>query len=141
MADTIEATGLIKAPVEKVFSYVTNLSNLPRWVGAINAVEGVSAAGGVGATAAVTAHIVNKDVRTSLKVTEHQKNQKFSYEFSDEPYGGGFQFSFQPVFGDHTKVTMSMVVGEKNVFKSQAEAMLRNLNASLESLKENIEAS
>jgi uncharacterized membrane protein len=138
--ETIDVSCIIKAPVDQVFSYVSNVNNLPRWVGPIKSVESVSGAGNVGTTAAITANIFNSDVKTSLKVTELKPNKQFSYEFSDEAYGGGFQFSFEPAFGDHTKLTMSMAVGRKNALKTHAQGLSRNLSASLETLKENVEA-
>jgi uncharacterized protein YndB with AHSA1/START domain len=81
----IEASVMIDRPVEDVWKFMTNLSNLPKWdSGVLEAKQTSPEPLGVGSTF-LTRH---KWMTYSFRCSEYEPNHRFSFEFSQGPMKG-----------------------------------------------------
>ena len=69
----------INRPVERVFAFVTNVENLPKWAGPVTEAKQTSEGPvGVGTTQTQTAQFLGRRVESSQEVTEYEMNKQFS---------------------------------------------------------------
>ena len=140
---TINSSTKINAPVEKVFAYVTDPTNLGEWMVGITEVKDVTGSG-VGQHHHWTYKMVGIPLHGETTFTEHVPNVRAVTESK----GGAtsiFTFAFAPHEGG-TKLDMDIdytipipVLGklaEKLVLKRNQ----RDMDVSLENLKDNMEA-
>jgi uncharacterized protein YndB with AHSA1/START domain len=101
----IEATVVIKCPIDKVFSYATDFKKMPKWQSSMSDIEQTSPGPiGVGATFRWISHMMGLGMRTTAKVTEYEPNKKISFNMNWGSSAGETHFIFEPVEGG-TKFT------------------------------------
>ncbi len=134
MKNTTVVRGLIKCPVEEVFGFVSDLKNLPKWVGSIKSVEGGEA------SAKVCVDLLGKQVSATLTVTSLERNQRFSYETAD-PFPSKWSYEFSPVLSGATAVVIQHEADLGDFFGADSQAAVdRSTEASLRELKNVLEA-
>jgi uncharacterized protein YndB with AHSA1/START domain len=136
---------IIARPVEEVFTYLSNFSNLPYWNSAIIQSNYKWAAPEVlGSTFVATFKFLDKQINTTCIVVEYEPNRQLSWRSISSPMDFFIRLSFEPFFED-TK--LSYTVERKllqglfaqpspallNVAKSQFEIGLESLKILLES--------
>ena len=140
---TINSSTKIKAPVDKVFAYVTDPTNLAEWMVGITEVKDVTGSG-VGQHHHWTYKMVGVPLHGKTTITEHVPNERFATK-SEGGATSIFTFTFAPHEGG-TKLNMNVdytipipVLGklaEQLVLKRNQ----RDMDVSMENLKDNMEA-
>jgi len=75
----IEESIAIKRPVDKVFAYVTDAKNWPKWQSFIPEAEQTSPGSvGVGATFKGISHMMGRNMKWTATATEYDSNKKWS---------------------------------------------------------------
>jgi uncharacterized membrane protein len=81
----IEESIEIQRPVDHVFTFVTDMKNLPKWVPAMQEVEHTSPGQmGVGTTLKGIYNMMGLRMPWTSKVTEYEPNKKWGKEFLRE---------------------------------------------------------
>ena len=104
----VEVSTVIRCPVEKVFAFVANFENLPKWAKDFLEVQEVgSAPGCAGATYNCLVTFPGPATISEFEIIECIPNQKITYQCErDRPVVPHGSFLFEPVAGG-TKVTSS----------------------------------
>jgi len=103
----IEESVMINRPVEDVWKFIADLSNVTKWDRSVSELKLTSAGPiGVGATCDVTFQIMGK-MTLSERFIEYEPNRKFSFEFTSGPAKGSIvAFSMEAIEGK-TRFTSS----------------------------------
>ena len=125
---------VICAPVSKVYPYVTNLDNLPNWVGPLKSSE-LSPDGQV-----VQTSLLGRNFKAPLQVTNKTEGKSFQYR-SSYPVESIWSYQFEPVFGGaHSAIQLVYEIHSTDFFPEGSEGELaRNVEASLVNLKRILE--
>ena len=104
----IEASTTIDRPVEEVWKFVTDLSNMPKWNPEVLEPKQTSAGPlGVGATVEFGAKMGNKTTTISMRVTEYEPNRRFSFEHISGPLKGTTESDSWETIEGKTRFTRS----------------------------------
>jgi uncharacterized protein YndB with AHSA1/START domain len=103
----------IKQSVEKVFSYVTNMDNLPKWVPEMVEVEQTSSGPmGLGTTLKGVYKVMGARMTWTSKVTEYELNKKWGEYISSGSMTSTELLTFEPtVVGTKFAMIYDMKVG------------------------------
>jgi uncharacterized membrane protein len=124
---------VIAAPVEKVFRFVSDLENLPHWVGPLKSCTKS------GKGYAATTKLLGQSFDSQLEVVESRDGQVLKYR-ATAPAPSTWTYQFQPVFGNHTAVKVVHELGNAELLGDRTEEHLRrNLEESLSALKQLME--
>ena len=133
----------IAQPVQRVFSYASDLSNNPQWQSNIIDVEQTSTGPfGPGATYRCVNQFLGKQIETEGVISEYDPHKKFSFKFTSGPVTGESSFIFEAV-ADGTKFTTK---GELDIslfrfagfmFRRMARAQIKNDLSNLKQVLEN----
>jgi uncharacterized protein YndB with AHSA1/START domain len=120
---TASSTTLINQPVEKVFSYVTQVENHMAWQAGIQAAR-VSPAGPIalGSTYTYTSEVMGRKMETSLQVSQFEANRKWAIKTTGTPKPVETVYLFEPA-GSGTRLTISMELS--GGFPAMAEAAVK----------------
>jgi uncharacterized membrane protein len=118
----IESSIVIHRPVEIVFAYVSDLSNLPKW-DRVKEVQ-VTSAGpvGVGTTFQRVIPILGVKLENTMEITAYEANRQFTAKSAFGPFPGEASFHFEPAEGG-TRLT-STVQAELGGFFKIADGLL-----------------
>src|ERR687885_255880 len=96
-----EASVEIARPVERVFSYVTDLENFPEWTGPVVEVRDVQKATPeqrlrAGDRFTAVAKFLGRRFETPCEVTDYLSNRQFSFRSTGGPVPQEFTYTFEP---------------------------------------------
>ena len=85
----IQESVMIDRPVEEVWKFLDDISNLTKWNPQVLEPRQTSAGPvGVGATAEFGAKMRNSTTTISMRITEYEPNRRFSFEHTSGPLKG-----------------------------------------------------
>ncbi len=140
----IEASVVIKRPVEDVFAYVTDEQNIPKWESRVLEVKQTSEGPkGVGTTFQAVGQFLGRRIESTIEITHYEPNRKVIEKISAGPISLEETFIFEPAEGG-TRLT---IVGEGETggsFKMAERIVVRmferEVQADLVRLKDILEA-
>ena len=117
------ATTVINQPVEKVFSYVTQVENHKAWQAGILDAQ-VSPAGpiAVGSTYTYTSEVLGRKMQTAMQVSQFEANRKWAIKTTGVPTPVETVYDFVGD-GGTTRLTISMEL--TGGFPAMAEAAVK----------------
>jgi uncharacterized protein YndB with AHSA1/START domain len=105
---SVSASVTINQPVEKVFSYVTDVANHKAWqAGILDAKITPEGPVGVGSVYQYTSEVMGHKMQTQLQVSEFEANRRWSITTTGVPTPVQTVYQFEPA-GDGTSLTISM---------------------------------
>lgn len=133
----------IEAPIDQVFSYVTDPQNQVHWVQAVSDIVSVDGPPGVGQRYTATAHFLGKRFNQTEEITDFEPNVVYAWRTANGPVHDIHHFQFAEKNGG-TKVTVELGVRDLNLLGKLAEPLivrsaLRHQQHSLETLKDLLE--
>lgn len=140
----LNSSVVINRPVEQVFSYVTEVENLSKWMSEL--VEAEQASNGpvsVGTKISAVANVLGRRVESIQEVSKYKLNSKFAIKSASGPVENEDEFTFEPVTGG-TKVTRLTEGDIAGFFKIAEPLVVRMLSRQFETnfsnLKDLLEA-
>lgn len=133
----------IDAPVDQVFSYVTDPQNQVNWVQAVSDIQDVSGSPGVGQRYTASAHFLGKRFMQTEEVTDFEPNTLYAWRTVKGPVHDVHHFQFEQNDGG-TKITVELGVQDLNFLGKLAEPLIvrsarRHQKHSLETLQDLLE--
>lgn len=133
----------IDAPVDQVFSYVTDPHNHVHWLNALSDVHDVSGPPGVGQRYTASAHFLGKRFEQTEEVTDFVPNTLFAWHTVQGPVHDVHLFQFEQWNGG-TRVTVELGVRDLHFLGKLAEPLIvrsarRDQQHNLETLKDLME--
>lgn len=136
----VESSRSVPATPDRVFSFVADLDNLPRWQTGIVSAERTSPDPiRVGSTARVVRELMGQRIEVELRIIDYQPGRRLA--LASEASGVGVQaaLDLQPE-GDGSLVRFSMDIRAQNIFMAPIEGMIAgaassDLAASLDRLR------
>jgi uncharacterized protein YndB with AHSA1/START domain len=132
----VEASRTLPATPDRVFAFVADLDNLPRWQTGIVSAERTSPEPmGVGSTA----HVVRQRVAVDLRVTDYQPGLSLGLASEASGIGIAATLDLEPD-GDGARVRFAMEIRAQNFFMAPMEGIVAgaagsDLEASLDRLQ------
>ena len=138
----IDESVTIASPVEKVFSFATDLKNNSRWQTDVILTEQISEGPlGEGTTYRLVNRFMGKHFDSKGVISEFVPNQICSYRFVSGPVGGESSYIFEPVNGGTRFITSGAI--ELKLFRSigflARRKALRQVRNDLQRLKNILE--
>lgn len=140
----LNSSVVINQPVEKVFSYVTEVENLSKWMSElVEAEQASNGPVGMGTKISAVANILGRRIESTQEVSKYELNSKFAIKSASGPVKNEDEFTFEPVTGG-TKITR-MVEGDVAGFFKIAEPLIvrmlsRQFETNFANLKDLLEA-
>lgn len=140
----IEQSTVINRPIEEVFSYVTDIDNLPMWSGEIVESRKTSdGPTGEGTTFDLLVKALGRKIENTHEISAYEPNSKFGIKITSGPVLGEAEYSFEPVNGG-SKVSVEVEAEAGGFFKLAdplvARTLQRQYEANLATLKDLLEA-
>ncbi|HET7520294.1 MAG TPA: SRPBCC family protein [Candidatus Limnocylindria bacterium] len=136
----VEASRSVPATPERVFSFVADLDNLPRWqTGIVSAERTYPDPIGIGSTARVVRELMGQRIQVELRVTDYQPPHRLA--LASEASGVGVHAALDlQEDGEGSLVRFSMEIRAQNIFMAPMEGMIAgaassDLAASLDRLQ------
>ena len=132
----------INRPVDEVFDYVTDVTNLPEWQSAVHEVR-TDGPITVGSTPTEVRRMLGRSMETTMEITRLEKNSQFDAKAKEGPIPLQVHYSFS---GDNGSTRMHFEVeGQAEGVFNLAEPVLerviqRQTKADNETLKDILEA-
>ena len=115
MTTRAKVSVVIDQPIEKVFAFVSNPENNPRWQKGVMEVELLSGEpGAVGSTGRFKRRSLGRELAGTAEVTEREPSKTFAYRGTAGPVSFRLHYTFQSL-GDSTKLNL-VVEGESHGF-------------------------
>ena len=136
------ASTIINQPVEKVFSYVTQVENHKAWQAGILDAQ-VSPAGpiAVGSTYTYTSEVLGRKLQTAMQVSQFEANKKWAIKTTGVPTPVETVYAFEAV-GGTTRLTVSIELtgGYPAVAEAAVKAsMQKSMEEQAARMKQNLE--
>jgi uncharacterized protein YndB with AHSA1/START domain len=137
----VEADRDLPASPDRVFAFVADLSNLPRWQTGIVSAEMTSPPPvGSGSTAHVVRELMGQRIAVDLTVTDFEPGRRLGLRSSASGIGIDAELQLEAVAGDASHVRFAMEIRAQNVFMKAVEgavagAAAADLAASLDRLQ------
>jgi len=132
MSTRVQQSIIIDRPVEKVFTYITEYRNAPRWQPAILETrvtpEGPSQAG-MRVTEVRT--FIGHRIESTYKITELEPDVQVSFESMSGPFPYHGNIFFEPV-DDATQLTYELEIEAKGFFKLAGSMLADNIKQEVE---------
>lgn len=138
----IERSIDIKAPVERVFSYITNPVNRVEWIPDISSIRNINGEGR-GQTWDYIYKLHGIPIKGKVEVTEYIQNKRYSHK-NNRGFAKNWHYDFQSTTdGTHLTVTVEMIpysfplignIGEKGMIKSSEN----NADMAVSNIKKNL---
>ena len=95
----VEVSVMIDRPAEEVWTFMSDLSNVPKWDTSVSEVRQTSAGPlGVGSTCDYKEKMANTTI--SMRVTEYEPNRRLSFEHTSGPFkGSALTYSLETIEG------------------------------------------
>jgi len=113
----------IDAPIDEVFSYVTDPHNQVHWVQAVSDVHEVSDPTGVGQRFTYSAHFLGKRLELTEEVTDFEPNTLYAWRTVHGPVHGAHHFQFEQK-NSGTRVTVELGVQDLHFLGKLAEPLI-----------------
>ena len=142
----VEAGITIAAPPEKVFAFVADLANLPRWqTGIVAAARTSPDPVGVGSTARVTREMAGHSLTVDLTVTDFEPGRRLALASEASGVSVTATLEMQPADDDSTVARSGIEIKAGSLFMAALEGVIANaaageLTSGLERLREAVEA-
>jgi uncharacterized membrane protein len=81
----LETAVRIERPLGEVFSYVSDVANLPRWNSAVQSARSTSGGTGAGSTFSMRRTLPEGGVENDLEVVEHEPSRAFAIRTTSGP--------------------------------------------------------
>ncbi|HEY7464975.1 MAG TPA: SRPBCC family protein [Candidatus Limnocylindria bacterium] len=136
----VEASRTLPATPDRVFAFVADLDNLPRWQTGIVSAERTSPEPmGVGSTAHVVRELMGQRVAVDLRVTDYQPGLSLGLASEASGIGIAATLDLEPD-GDGARVRFAMEIRAQNFFMAPMEGIVAgaagsDLEASLDRLQ------
>jgi len=102
----IEQSIAIERPIDKVFAFVTDVAEYPRWISSIVEVTDIGVeVPAVGSTFTEVASFMGKKIETGKVVTLYEPPHRFSHKSVNGPVPQEFTLLLEPS-GEHTTLTL-----------------------------------
>ena len=140
----VEAGITIAAPPEKVFAFVADLANLPRWQSGILSAERTSPDPvGVGSTARVVRDMAGQSLTVDLTITEFEPGRRLALASAASGVSVTATLEMEPN-ADATVVRSGIEIKAGSMFMAPLEGVIANaaggeLAAGLERLRDAVE--
>jgi uncharacterized protein YndB with AHSA1/START domain len=133
----------IDVPIEEVFSYVTEPTNLGHWFQGVSDVRDVSGPPGVGQRFTWTAHFLGRRLEATHEVTDFEPHTLYAWRAVGGPYRGAEHFQLEQRNGG-TRIAITLAVEDLHFLARLAEPLIvrsgrRNQEHSLETLRDLLE--
>jgi uncharacterized protein YndB with AHSA1/START domain len=134
----------IKAPADKVYAYVVDISRHPQWGMDDMEIDGPAGPAEVGSTYKALGTLRGKRNPSTVRITELDPPQRIEFEVEDSSGMIGHVFTFTPVNAS-TRVTRQMYAIKQPptapiLYVMNRGAINRNFNGALAKLKARVEA-
>jgi uncharacterized protein YndB with AHSA1/START domain len=136
----VEASRSLPATPDRVFAFLADLSNLPRWQTGIVSAERTSPEPmGIGSTAHVVRELMGQRVAVDLRVTDFQPGRRLALASEASGIGIAATLDLEPD-GDGALVRFAMEIRAQSFFMAPVEGMVagaagNDLEASLDQLQ------
>jgi uncharacterized protein YndB with AHSA1/START domain len=141
MASAVAST-VINQPIEKVFSYITQVENHKAWqAGIVDARVAPAGPIALGSIYTYTSEVLGRKMETSMQVSQFEANRKWAIKTTGVPTPVETVYQFEPA-GSGTKLTVSMELS--GGFPAMAEAavkaqMQKSMEEQANRMKQNLE--
>jgi carbon monoxide dehydrogenase subunit G len=139
----IERSIDIKAPLERVFSYITDPANRVEWIPDVSSIRNTSGSG-KGQKWDYTYKMHGIPIKGKVEVTEYIQNKRYSHK-NNRGFAKNWSYDFQSTSeGTRLTVTVEMVpyslpfvgkIGEEGMIKSSE----KNADIAVSNIKKNLE--
>lgn len=134
----------INRPLEQVFAYVTDESNMARWNSAVQSVRQTSPGPtGVGATYRMVRQLPQGQAENTYEITAYQPNQTLTIETTSGPTPFRYHYQFEPV-AKGTQLSLAAEVKTSGLASLAAPLLTRGIKsgvkANFATLKQLLEA-
>jgi uncharacterized protein YndB with AHSA1/START domain len=120
----VEASRTLPATPDRVFAFVADLDNLPRWQTGIVSAERTSPQPmGVGSTAHVVRELMGQRVAVDLRVTDYQPGRSLGLASEASGIGIAATLDLEPD-GDGARVRFAMEIRAQNFFMAPMEGIV-----------------
>lgn len=142
---TIEKSVVINQLIGKVFEFVSNAENEPRWRTEIQESKVIfDGLYGVGSTISQSAHFMGRRIDATAEISEYEKNRSVAWEMTSGSFSGNGSIAYEAVNDNQTKVTITSNFDVGGFFKLAeplvARSGRRQTEANLATLKDMLEA-
>jgi uncharacterized membrane protein len=128
----MEFTQEIKAPVEKVFAFVTDFSNVPQWqTGVIEASQSPQGPTQVGTKIRMVRTLLGRHLEAGGEVTEFIPNQRCAFKSVSGPMQFSMVQTFESVEGN-TRIHLQIELEAGGFFKLAEGVLVGNLKKEFE---------
>lgn len=128
----------IKAPVEKVFAFVSDFRTAPQWQdGVIESSQTPDGPTQLGTKMKTVRTFLGQKLEATGEVTEFVPNQKFAFKSTSGPIKFNLTQSFSPV-PDGTRIEMHVRIEPGGFFKLAEGALAGNLKQTMEAQAEKL---
>jgi len=115
----------IDAPAEKVFAFLVDPVNLPRWMGGVVSAEPLTDGPvGVGSTARVVRELMGQRITADVRLTEIQPGTHVSLTTSSSGMRLAATLDIASLGERRSRVTFDMEIEAENVFMKAVEPMV-----------------
>jgi len=141
----VESSVLVKRPIKEVFDFVTTPENDAHWyIGVESRDHTPGEPAGVGSTSMSEIRFLGMPVKVVWEVIEYDAPQKIGVKTIEGPVSVEARYTFEPVNGDQTKITVHGEADVGDIF-SLADPLVermaqRQWDASFENLKDVLES-
>ncbi len=132
MSTRVQQSIIVDRPVEKVFAYISEYRNAPRWQPAILETR-VSPEGPAQAGMRVTEvrTFIGHRIKSTYKITELEPDVQVSFESMSGPFPYHGNIFFEPV-DDATQLTYELEIEAKGFFKLAGNMLVEGLKQEIE---------
>ncbi len=113
----IDYSVVIDKPLEEVFTYVTDIENMPVWSSEVEKAWKTSEGPmSKGTTFSSAAKVLGRKIENTIEVTEYEPNSKWTLKPTSGPVSGDIEFHFEPAAGG-TKFSVALEAESGGFFK------------------------
>ncbi|MGH2456910.1 MAG: SRPBCC family protein [Candidatus Limnocylindria bacterium] len=120
----VESSARIPATADRLFAFVADPANLPRWQSGITAAERTSPDPvGVGSTARVVRELMGQRLAVDLTLTDYQEGRRLGLASSLSGIGVQATLDLAPA-GDETDLRFALEIRAESMFMAPMEGMV-----------------
>lgn len=125
MVRQAERTAEVDAPTDRVYAFLVDVGNLPRWMSGVMRAELTSPGPlAVGSTAVVERRLLGQFIRADLRVAELEPNRKIVLSTEASGIQVDVSVALEPVDAERTRVTFGMALEATSFFMRTVEPMV-----------------
>ena len=129
---TVETSVVINRPVEEVFTYVADPSNIAQWAGpVVEAKQTSEGPVGLGTTSTRVTQFLGRTIESTYEIIEYEPNNYYKDKTTSGPVPIDSRMSFESV-DDGTKVTIAGEIESSGFFKLAEPILARMAKRQME---------